>query len=173
MVSAAGGKWGYGLRMAAENNIEIRQANIYDWDEAVALAWRTFLKFEAKDYGQEGVDSFRDFLSDSLLRRMFLTGNYPVFIALDGNEQAGMISLRNKKHISLLFVEEGHQHRGIGRKLIENMEHFIRREYQEEKITVNAAPYAVGFYHQIGFEDVAPQLSKDGIIYTPMEKRIY
>lgn len=41
--------------MAAENNIEIRQANIYDWDEAMALAWRTFLKFEAKDYGPEGV----------------------------------------------------------------------------------------------------------------------
>ena len=35
--------------------------------------------------------------------------------------------------------------------------------------TVNAAPYAVGFYHKIGFEDVAPQLMQDGIRYTPME----
>ena len=61
--------------MVSENNIKIRQANIYDWDEAIALAWRTFLRFEAKDYGQEGVDSFRDFLSDSLLRRMFLMGD--------------------------------------------------------------------------------------------------
>ena len=159
--------------MAAENNIQIRQANIYDWEEAITLAWKTFLKFEAKDYGPEGVDSFRDFLADSLLRRMFLKGDYPVFIALDGEKQAGMISLRNKKHISLLFVEEGHHHRGIGRKLIECMEKYIRREYQESKITVNAAPYAVGFYHQVGFEDVAPQLSKDGIIYTPMEKKLY
>ena len=50
---------------------------------------------------------------------------------------------------------------------------YIRKEYLEKKITVNAAPYAVGFYRQIGFEDVAPQLSKDGIIYTPMEKRLY
>ena len=107
--------------MVSENNIKIRQANIYDWDEAIALAWRTFLRFEAKDYGQEGVDSFRDFLSDSLLRRMFLMGDYPVFIALDGDKQTGMISLRNKKHISLLFVEEGHHHRGIGRRLIESM----------------------------------------------------
>lgn len=159
--------------MVRDNSIQIRQANIYDWDEAIELAWRTFLKFEAKDYGQEGVDSFRDFLADSLLRRMFLTGEYPVFIALDGDKQAGMISLRNKRHISLLFVEEGHHHRGIGRRLIESMEKYIKREYRERKITVNAAPYAVGFYHQIGFEDVAPQLSKDGIIYTPMEKIIY
>lgn len=158
--------------MGAETEIQIRRANIYDWDEAIALAWRTFLKFEAKDYGPEGVDSFREFLSDAFLRRMFLTGEYPMFIALDGGKQAGMISLRNRKHISLLFVEEGYHHRGIGRKLIERLEDYSRREYGEKKITVNAAPYAVGFYHQIGFEDVAPTLSKDGIVYTPMEKSL-
>lgn len=159
--------------MAPENKVQIRQANIYDWDEAIALAWKTFLKFEAKEYGQEGINSFREFLSDALLRRMFLTGEYPVFIALDGEKQAGMISLRNKRHISLLFVEEEHHRRGIGRRLIKRVEEYIQSEYQGRKITVNAAPYAIGFYHQIGFEDVAPQLSKDGIIYTPMEKRIY
>lgn len=158
--------------MGAESEIQIRQANIFDWDEAIALAWKTFLKFEAKDYGQEGIDSFREFLSDALLRRMFLTGEYPMFIALDSGKQAGMISLRNRRHISLLFVEEGHHHRGIGRMLIRKMEGYIQKEYQERKITVNAAPYAVGFYHQVGFEDVAPQLKKDGILYTPMEKRL-
>ena len=158
--------------MRAGNEIQIRRANIYDWDQALALAWKTFLKFVAKDYEQEGIDSFRDFLSDALLRRMFLTGEYPMFIALDGGKPAGMISLRNKRHISLLFVEEGYHRRGIGRKLIKNMEDYIQKEYQERKITVNAAPYAVGFYHQIGFEDVAPQLAKDGIIYTPMEKHL-
>lgn len=158
--------------MASENKVQIRRADIHDWDKAIALAWRTFLKFEAKDYGQEGIDSFRDFLTDAMMHRMFLMGEYPVFVALDGEEHVGMISLRNKKHISLLFVEERYQRRGIGRKLIENLEKYIKMEYMETKITVNAAPYAVGFYHQIGFEDVAPQLSKDGIIYTPMEKRI-
>lgn len=159
--------------MASDNTIQIRRANIYDWDEAIALAWKTFLKFEAKDYGQEGIDSFRDFLTDALLHRMFIKGEYPVFIALDGGKQTGMISLRNKKHISLLFVEERHHHCGIGKALIKSVEHYIRNEFQERTITVNAAPYAIGFYHQIGFEDVAPQLSKDGITYTPMEKKIY
>ncbi len=47
--------------MVQEDGIQIRRANIYDWDEAIALAWKTFLKFEAKDYGQEGIDSFREF----------------------------------------------------------------------------------------------------------------
>ncbi len=158
--------------MTGENNIQIRKANIYDWDKAIELAWRTFLKFEAKDYGDEGVKSFRDFLSDSMLRKMFVRGAYPMFIALEGEVQTGMISLRDKTHISLLFVEEGHHHRGIGRNLIKAAEEFIKKEYREYRITVNAAPYAIGFYHEIGFEDVAPQLSNEGIIYTPMEKSI-
>lgn len=159
--------------MTQENNIQIKKASIYDWDGAIELAWRTFLKFEAKDYGEEGIKSFRDFLSDSMLRRMFVKGEYPVFIALDGKHQAGMISLRDKTHISLLFVEEGYHHQGIGRGLIKKLEDYIKREYRGCRITVNAAPYAIGFYHAVGFEDVAPQLSKEGIIYTPMEKRIF
>ncbi len=161
-----------GGKMAQEKCIQIRRANIYDWDEAIKLAWITFLKFEAKDYGEEGIKSFRDFLSDTILRRMFVKGDYPMFIALDGEQMAGMISLRNKTHISLLFVGEDYQHLGIGRNLIRRLEEFIRKEYLGKRITVNAAPYAVGFYHEIGFEDVAPQLCRDGIIYTPMEKKI-
>lgn len=156
--------------MGAETEIQIRRANIYDWDKAMALAWRTFLKFVAKDYEREGIDSFRDFLSDALLRRMFLTGEYPMFIALDGGKTAGMVSLRGRKHISLLFVEGQYHRMGIGRRLVERLEEYSRREYGEKKITVNAAPHAVGFYHRVGFEAVAPPLSKDGIIYTPMEK---
>ncbi len=159
--------------MGQENGIQIRQANIHDWDEAITLAWKTFLKFEADDYGAEGIKNFRDFLSDAMLRRMFLTGEYPMFIALDGEKQTGMISLRNKTHISLLFVEEGYHHRGIGRSLIENLAEYIRKEYRGDRLTVNAAPYAVGFYHEVGFEDMAPQLSRDGIIFTPMEKKLF
>lgn len=158
--------------MEQKDRIQIRQADIYDWDEAVMLAWKTFLRFEAKDYGEEGIKSFRDFLSDSMLRRMFLVGNYPVFIASDGEKQVGMISLRDKKHISLLFVEENHHLQGIGRRLIACTENYIREEYRLSEITVNAAPYALGFYHRLGFKDMAPQLCKEGILYTPMLKKL-
>lgn len=157
--------------MASASEIQIKRADIYEWDEAIELAWRTFLKFEAKDYSEEGIGNFRNFLTDALMRRKFLTGEYPVFIALLDGKQVGMASLRNNKHISLLFVDEAYHRLGIGRKLIESIEEHNRRECKERRITVNAAPYAVDFYHHLGFEDVAPRLCKDGIAYTPMEKR--
>ena len=152
------------------SEIEIVKASIYDWDSVIDLAWRTFLKFEAAEYGAEGIKSFRDFLAAPMLKRMFILGDYVVFAAKDGEKYAGMISLRNKKHISLLFVEEAYHRKGIGRKLILEAEKYIRSEYGEEAMTVNAAPYAVEFYHKLQFVDVAPQMSAEGITYTPMER---
>jgi predicted GNAT family N-acyltransferase len=35
-------------------------------------------------------------------------------------------------------------------------------------VTVNSSPYAVGFYHKIGFTDVREEIEKDGIRFTPM-----
>ncbi|MBE5852697.1 MAG: GNAT family N-acetyltransferase [Lachnospiraceae bacterium] len=133
------------------------------------LAWKTFLKFEAAEYGEEGTKHFRDFLSDKMLRRMFIIGEYPVYIALDRDKCIGVISLRNKKHISLLFVDEAYHKCGIATALMNEMKKYVIEEHAGCALTVNAAPYAIGFYHKIGFQDVAPQLMQDGIRYTPME----
>ena len=148
---------------------QIRKATIADWDKATELAWKTFLKFEADEYGEEGTRHFRDFLADEMLRRMFIIGEYPMYVALDGDDYVGIISLRNKKHISLLFVDEKYHKQGIATALMQKMQQYVVDEYMGHILTVNAAPYATGFYHKIGFVDVAPQLMKDGIYYTPME----
>ena len=44
--------------------LHIRPAYIDEWETAMALAWKTFLKFEAKDYTPEGVRNFEDFVTD-------------------------------------------------------------------------------------------------------------
>ena len=109
-----------------QDEIVIRKAVMADWEETMAMTWRTFLKFEAKDYGMEGVDSFRNFISDPLLRRMFLLGTYHMFVATYHEKIVGMVSLRNENHISLLFVDEMYHKRGIGRRLIDTIGEFSR-----------------------------------------------
>ena len=52
--------------------IMIRMAKEKDWEPAMKLAWETFLIFEAQEYGEEGIESFRDFISDQWLKNMFL-----------------------------------------------------------------------------------------------------
>lgn len=153
-------------------NIVVRSAYRDEWDDAMALAWRTFMRFEADDYSTEGIKSFQDFITDTTLYRMFVIGAYQLFCALDGKKLVGMISLRNETHISLLFVDASYHKKGVGRALIEHVGKYVLLEEGFHRLTVNAAPYAVGFYHKLGFHDTDTEKINDGIRYTPMEKKL-
>lgn len=148
---------------------QIRSAYQDEWDDAMALAWKTFLRFEADCYTAEGVRNFEDFITDTTLHNMFIMGVYQMFVALDDKKIVGMITLRNASHISLLFVDEEYHRRGIGSALIAYLQKYLLSEMGVEKVTVNAAPYGVDFYHKLGFKDIRPEEAKDGIKYTPME----
>ena len=148
---------------------QVRSAYRNEWQEAMALAWKTFLRFEADVYTPEGVKNFENFITDSTLHRMFIMGKYQLFVALDRDKVVGMITLRDTSHISLLFVDEAYHRRGIGRALIGYLTNYLLTEMGVNRVTVNASPYGVEFYHKMGFRDVGPEETKDGIIYTPME----
>ena len=45
----------------------IRSAYRDEWDDAMALAWKTFMQFEADVYTAEGIRSFEDFITDTTL----------------------------------------------------------------------------------------------------------
>lgn len=148
---------------------QIRNAYRDEWEDAMSLAWRTFLRFEADVYSPEGVKNFENFITDSTLYRMFVVGSYQMFVALDEKKIVGMLTLRGGTHISLLFVDEKYHRRGIGRALMEYLSNYLLTEMQASRVTVNASPYGVEFYHRLGFRDLRPQEKRDGIIYTPME----
>ena len=152
-----------------EASYRIRSAYRNEWQDAMTLAWRTFLRFEADVYSREGVQNFRNFITDSTLYRMFVMGSYQLFVALDGDKIVGMITLRDGTHISLLFVDEAYHRRGIGSALIRYLADYLLTEAGADRVTVNASPYGVEFYHKVGFKDLRPEEVKDGIIYTPME----
>lgn len=152
-----------------ETSYQIRSAYRDEWQDAMALAWKTFLQFEADVYTPEGVRNFENFITDSTLHRMFIMGEYQLFIALDRHKIVGMITLRDSTHISLLFVDAAYHRKGIGRALIKHLTDYLLTEVGADRVTVNSSPYGIGFYHKIGFRDLSPEEARDGIIYTPME----
>lgn len=148
---------------------KIQHANLEDWQEAMAVAWKTFLKYEADDYSQEGIDNFNDFITDTKLYQMFVKGEYQLICAYDQGNIIGFISIRNGNHISLLFVEEAYHRQKIATHLVDYVKQYLRNTIKALLVTVNSSPYAVNFYHQIGFTNVSEEIEKDGIRYTPME----
>lgn len=148
----------------------IRWAKPEDWPETMQMVWRTFMRFEAADYTEEGVINFQDFLTNGKIYQMFLNGRYPMLIALDGEKIIGEISVRGRNFISLLFVDEEYHMQGVGRALIETMAKYLRDVRGEIYMSVKAAPYAVAFYRKTGFHACAPEESFSGIRVTSMER---
>ena len=85
--------------------LQIRNIRTEEWEDAMALVWRTFLKYEACDYEEEGVRSFLDFITDERLKKLHMIGEYPVMAAFCGQKMVGVASMRSINHISLLFVD--------------------------------------------------------------------
>ena len=67
----------------AVGTYEIRWAEDKDWIPAMHMIWKTFLKFEAVDYTEEGIRNFYDFITDEHLYKSFLQGRYQMMVALD------------------------------------------------------------------------------------------
>ena len=150
-----------------DGRYEVRIAQKDEWEDAMAMAWRTFKKFVADDYSEVGVKEFYDFISDNGIYKMFLIGEYRLWVAVLDGEIVGLISVRTRRHISLLFVDEKHQKCGIGRDLIYTAAEYIL-EKGERFATVNSSPYATEFYHRIGFKDTASEYIDSGMRITPM-----
>ncbi len=149
---------------------EIRPLYRDEWEDAIQLAWDTFLVFEAPEYGREGIESFRSFIRDPVLKRMFIMGEYLAYGAFVKNtgEMTGILGVRSGNHVSLLFVAAQFHLQGIGRALLKRYINDARKK-KIKRITVHSSPFATGFYHKIGFVDLDREIIADGISYTPME----
>lgn len=141
--------------------MEIKKIVNEQTTNAIALIWETFLQFEAPDYSDEGVQSFRKFIEDkAILKSLEFLGAY------ENEELKGIIATNdNRKHICCFFVKAQYHRHGIGKKLWE----YLLDNSANEAFTVNSSPYAVPVYHKLGFVDTASEQLTDGMRYTPMK----
>lgn len=149
---------------------EIRWAERKDWKPAMTMIWKTFLKYDSKDYTEEGIRNFFEFITDDTIYRSFLIGTYQMLVALDGERIIGAGSIRNRTHLSLLFVDEEYHGQGVGSSLMNQLCRYLKEEEGEGYMSLKAAPGAVDFYLKLGFCIVKPEEEISGIRVTSMEK---
>lgn len=134
------------------------------------LAERVFRRFDAPDYSKSGINGVVRFIYYDLPQKLH-DGTMTVYGCFENGELLGMCALDNFEHISLLFVDGSYHKRGIGSALIKQA-CFAARLHGNEHITVNAAPFAVGFYHKVGFVDLGEPRFENDIVFTPMRKSV-
>jgi GNAT superfamily N-acetyltransferase len=149
---------------------DYRWARPEEWKPAMMMVWKTFLRFESKDYSQEGIKEFFEFITDDDIYKAFLQGTYRMMVALDEDRIIGVGTIRNMNILSLLFVDEEYHRQGVGSVLLELLGDYVKEKNGEFIFHVKAAPYAVEFYKSLGFRATAAEQEKAGIRVTPMEK---
>jgi len=137
-------------------------------NEICDLIIQTFNKFIAHLYPQKGVRQFLRYVKPRLLLQRSYANHF-VMIAITQEKIVGMIEVRNYEHISLFYVLQEFQMKGISKELLRrSIDICLRCIPDLSQITVNSSPNAVQIYEKLGFNKVSSEQLRNGIIFTPM-----
>ena len=132
------------------------------------LVARSFNEFIAPDFLEEGIEGFFKYANPrSLAKRS--EGAHFILVAEVEGEIAGMIEIREMKHISMLFVDKAYHRKSIGKELLKLALERIKSESSPpEEITVNSSRFAVPFYERLGFVKTCDEKIIYGVVHVPM-----
>lgn len=148
----------------------IRRLSAEEVPAAMELALDTFLRFEAPDYGPEGVEAFRrTVIENEEFLSKCRSGENRLWGAFDGETLAGFYGMRGKSHICLVFTHYAYHRKGIATALFHRVITDVRKENPDVKtITLNSSPYGLPFYLRTGLYPTDTEKTVDGIRFTPM-----
>lgn len=149
----------------------IRKIKSEEVSDALTLAFEVFMQFEAPDYKPQGVETFRkDIIENAEFIDKCRKGICPIYAAFDDRKMVGIIGMRNKSHINLVFTKSEYQRKGIATSIFEYLLSEVKmNSSQVKEITLNSSPYGKSFYLHLGFVPLSEEQEIDGIRFTPMK----
>lgn len=152
------------------DKFEFRKLYKNEFYEASKLIWNVFSEFEAPEYSNEGIMTFKEFINPDKLYENSKNGFMSFGACFDKEELIGIIASRESYHISLLFVNKEYHHKGIAKKLFNKLKmDIVANNLSIKFITVNSSPFAVKIYERLGFIATDKELIQDGIRFIPMK----
>ena len=141
--------------------LEVRELLNNEKDEALLFAKRVYIESEDDSYSEQGIETFCNFVDNKEI-----TKSFKIYGAFGDNILKGIIATdREKKHISLFFVDKGSQGKGIGKELMS----VIMKDNENSYITVNSSRYGVLIYEKLGFVRMEEEKEQEGLKFTPMK----
>jgi GNAT superfamily N-acetyltransferase len=143
-----------------------------DAEAASRLILDAFAQFIAGEYSDEGRAEFTRYVQAAALVERSRSNHF-VLMAMEGENPAGVIELRDNDHVSLLFVGRGFQRHGIAGELLARALSVARPAKPGlERVTVNSSRFAVPIYEKLGFRQTGPERSVNGIVFIPMAHQL-
>ena len=153
-------------------NFVIRKIFSNEVEEAMELALEVFMQFEAPDYGDAGVETFkRDIVENPTFIDNAKNGLCPIYAAFDGDKMVALIGMRSSKtHINLVFTKKEYHRKGIATSIFKFLLNDLLNENPSlNELTLNSSPYGLPFYISLGFIPLSEEQEINGIRFTPMK----
>ena len=153
-------------------NFVIRKIFSNEVEEAMELALEVFMQFEAPDYGDAGVETFkRDIVENPPFIDDAKNGLCPIYAAFDGDKMVALIGMRSSKtHINLVFTKKEYHRKGIATAIFKFLLNDLLNENPSlNELTLNSSPYGLPFYISLGFIPLSEEQEINGIRFTPMK----
>ena len=148
----------------------IRRLHADELSIAMELALDTFLRYEAPDYGPQGVTTFRrDIIDNAQFHEDAISGKNRMWGAFDGEKLIGLFAMRGDSHICLVFTHHAYHRQGVASAIFRQLVSDIRQENpQLQRLTLNSSPYGKPFYLYTGFYPTDVEKTINGIRFTAM-----
>ncbi|MGE8466185.1 putative acyltransferase [compost metagenome] len=147
--------------------MQVRKLTHDDLPHTSALCLDAFMQAVAPSLSAEGVATFAKVAAaQAFAERM--DGDNLMLVCVAQGAIAGVIELKEGRHVAMLFVAPGWQRRGVGMRLMAA----ALEQAREAVVTVSASLPSVAAYQRYGFVLAGDVGEYAGLVYQPMEKRL-
>jgi len=147
--------------------MKIRQANYADVNKISTLLCNLSLKYIAPHCSDEGIELLiKSMQPDSIVQ--YMNSNCLYHIIEVNNVLAGVIAMRDNRHLFHMFVADNYQGNGLAKKLWLYAKNVCLINGNHGHFTVNSAVNAQAVYLKLGFKPLSGIRDNQGIKDIPM-----
>ncbi|MCB1044207.1 MAG: GNAT family N-acetyltransferase [Acidobacteria bacterium] len=133
-----------------------------DSDDATAISKLILSLADSVDVSASGREAFLATFETKVIERLITDNEVNYWLAFEDRQLVGAIGMKPEGHLFHLFVDRGHQSLGLGKMLVE------KGCLGFDRVTVNSAPSAIGFYEKLGFMGTGDIETRNGVSFMPM-----
>ena len=146
----------------------IREATIGDAADISDLIRPLAEKYIACEFSPEGAACLLASMQPGAIEEYFKSG-FEYHMALADDVLAGVVGVRENKHLYHLFVADAFGDQGLARELWQVARNKCRLSGNAGEFTVNSSKFSIGMYRTFGFIESGPPETKQGITSIPMK----
>lgn len=147
--------------------MKIRRAKSEDAKEISAVIKSVTHYFVINADGS-GAEEFLKAIEPPAIQKLIESEEFQYFVGLIQGQIAGVVAIREGKHLFHLFVAEIYQGKKLGQKLWDHVKQVVISTGNVGHITVNSTLFAVPIYERFGFRKTGEKVETNGIAYVPM-----